>query len=63
LTSAPGATLGPAIVVDAAHPRARLQLSGLSSCQKARRATLNSLTSGAKGNVLGAANAAATVLH
>lgn len=63
LTSAPGATLGPAIVVDAAHPRARLQLSGLSSCQKARRATLNNLTSGAKGNVLGAANAAATVLH
>ncbi len=63
LTPGPGATLGPAILVDAAHPRARLQLSGLSSCQKARRETLSNLTSGAKGNVLGAAGVAATVLH
>jgi nitrate/nitrite transport system ATP-binding protein len=63
LTPGPGATLGPAILVDAAHPRARMQLSGLSSCQKARRETLSNLTSGAKGNVLGAAGAVATVLH
>jgi nitrate/nitrite transport system ATP-binding protein len=60
LTPGPGATLGPAILVDAAHPRARMQLSGLSSCQKARRETLSNLTSGAKGNVL---SAAAMVLH
>ena len=46
LTPAPGATLGPAIIVDAVHPRARMQLSGLSSCQKARRETLSNLTSG-----------------
>jgi len=44
LTSAPGATLGPAISVDAVHPRGRMQLSGLASCQKARRETLGSLT-------------------
>ncbi len=44
LTAAPGATLGPAIIVDAAHPRGRMQLSGLASCQKARRETLKALT-------------------
>jgi len=44
LTSAPGATLGPAIMVDAVHPRGRMQLSGLASCQKARRETLKALT-------------------
>jgi len=60
LTPGLGATLGPAIVIDAAHPRARTQLSGLSSCQKARRETLNNLTTVARGNVLGAAP---TVLH
>jgi len=59
LTPGPGATLGPAILVDAAHPRGRLQLSGLSSCQKARRETLSHLTSGVKGDVVGAA----AVLH
>jgi len=59
LTPAPGATLGSAIIVDAAHPRARMELTGLSSCQKARRETLGNLTSGAKGSVLGAA----AVLH
>jgi len=46
LTPAPAATLGPAIIVDAVHPRARMQLSGLSSRQKARRETLSNLTSG-----------------
>jgi nitrate/nitrite transport system ATP-binding protein len=51
LTPAPGATLGPAIIVDAVHPRARMQLSGVSSCQKARRETLSNLTSGMAGKV------------
>ena len=46
LTSAPAATLGPAITVDAAHPRGRTQLSGLASCQRARRETLKALTPG-----------------
>jgi nitrate/nitrite transport system ATP-binding protein len=59
LTATPGATLGPAIIVDAAHPRARLQLSGLSSCQKARRETLSNLTSGMAGKVADTA----AVLH
>ncbi len=61
LTGAPGATLGPAIVVEAGHPRGRMQLSGLASCQKARRQTLSNLTSGAKGSVLGAPGAAAVI--
>ncbi len=44
LTSAPGATLGPAILVDAIHPRGRMQLIGFAGCQKARRETLKALT-------------------
>ncbi|HYJ14382.1 MAG TPA: ABC transporter ATP-binding protein [Candidatus Limnocylindria bacterium] len=44
LTSAPGATLGPAIIVDAVHPRGRMQLTGFAGCQKARRETLKALT-------------------
>ncbi len=54
LTPGPGATLGPAIAVDAVHPRGRLQLSGLASCQKARRETLRNLTTGASRPVAGA---------
>ena len=63
LSSGPGAMLGPAIVIDAPHPRRRSQLSGQASYQKARRATLNNLTSGAKGKALVAPDAAATLLH
>ncbi len=63
LTAAPGATLGPAIGVDAAHPRGRMQLTGLASCQKARRESLGNLTSGTKGDVLGAFDRAATAIH
>jgi nitrate/nitrite transport system ATP-binding protein len=63
LTGAPGATLGPAIIVEAGHPRGRVQLSGLASCQKARRQTLSNLTSSAKGSVLGVPGAAATAIH
>lgn len=44
LTCGPGATLGPAITVDAPHPRVRAQLSAHASYQKARRDTLNILT-------------------
>jgi hypothetical protein len=35
---------GPAIGVDAAHPRGRMQLTGLASCQTARRETVKALT-------------------
>lgn len=52
LTPGPGATLGPAIAVDADHPRGRMQLSGLPSCQKARRETLRNLTAGVSQDVL-----------
>lgn len=47
LTSGPGATLGPAVIVDMPHPRARMQLSAQASCQKARRETLRGLTAAA----------------
>jgi nitrate/nitrite transport system ATP-binding protein len=46
LTSGPGATLSPAVAVDAPHPRSRLQLSGQSGYHKARRDTLKVLTGG-----------------
>lgn len=63
LRSAPGATLGPAIPVDAPHPRARIQLSALASCQKARRETLGNLTGGVKADAYRTTTAAATVLQ
>jgi len=63
LTPGPGATLGPAIIVDAVHPRGRVQLSALASCQKARRETLRNLTAGVKSKDVGAGNFAVTLLH
>ena len=64
LTCGPGATLGPAVLIDAPHPRSRLQLSGQAGYHKARRDTLQMLT----GTALAprtAASAAATesLLH
>jgi len=47
LTSGPGATLGPAVLIDAPHPRSRLQLSGQSGYHQARRDTLSMLTGAA----------------
>ena len=46
LTSGPGATLGPAVSVDAPHPRSRVQLSDQAGYYKARRDTLRMLTGG-----------------
>jgi len=46
LNSGPGATLGPAVFVDAPHPRSRVQLSGQAGYHKARRDTLKTLTGG-----------------
>ena len=46
LTSGPGATLGPAVMVGAPHPRSRIQLSGQAGYHKARRDTLNMLIGG-----------------
>ena len=63
LTRAPAATLGPAIIVDAAHPRTRAQLSGQANYQKARRETLKNLTFRAKDNVVGTTDAAAVILQ
>ncbi|MEA2659278.1 MAG: nitrate/nitrite transport system ATP-binding protein [Candidatus Binatota bacterium] len=48
LTSSPGATLGPAIFIDAGHPRSRGQLSGQATYQTARRETLRLLATGGK---------------
>ena len=48
LTSSPGATLGPAIFIDAAHPRSRGQLSGQPTCQAARHEMLRLLATGGK---------------
>jgi nitrate/nitrite transport system ATP-binding protein len=64
LTSAPGATLGPAIAIDATHPRARSHLSGEPVYQRARRETLRGLTSGAadRGRAT-ALDGAVAVLH
>jgi nitrate/nitrite transport system ATP-binding protein len=50
LTSSPGATLGPAIFIDAGHPRSRGQLSGQATYQTARRETLRLLATGGKKN-------------
>ena len=64
LTGSPGATLGPAISVDAAHPRARAQLSGQAGYHKARRQTLNILTASSKGSALDApASGTEILLH
>jgi nitrate/nitrite transport system ATP-binding protein len=46
LTSGPGATLGPPVIVGAPHPRSRIQLSGQAGYHKARRDTLKMLTGG-----------------
>jgi len=46
LTAGPGATLSPAVPVDAPHPRSRVEMSGQAGYHKARRDTLNVLTGG-----------------
>lgn len=46
LTSGPGATLGAPVEIAMPHPRARADLSGNSTFQTARRATLAALTIG-----------------
>src|SRR5215510_15264905 len=51
LTSSPGATLGPAVRVEAPHPRTRSQLSREPGYQRARRETLGILVSGRNGRV------------
>ena len=48
LTSGPGATLGPAVVVEAPHPRSRMQLSDQIGYHQARRDTLRMLTGGTR---------------
>jgi nitrate/nitrite transport system ATP-binding protein len=48
LTSAPGATLGPAVRVETPYPRSHAQLSGEPSYQRVRRETVALLTSAAK---------------
>src|SRR5262247_2133489 len=49
LTSSPGATLGPAVRVEAPHPRSRSQLSREPGYQRARRETVGILVSGQNG--------------
>jgi nitrate/nitrite transport system ATP-binding protein len=49
LTSSPGATLGPAVRVEAPHPRSRSQLSRDPDYQRARRETVGILVSGRNG--------------
>src|SRR5215468_9234809 len=49
LTSTPGATLGPAVRVEAVHPRSRSQLSCQAGYQRARRETVGILVSGRNG--------------
>jgi len=49
LTSSPGATLGPAVRVEAVHPRSRSQLSCQAGYQRARRETVGILVSGRNG--------------
>jgi nitrate/nitrite transport system ATP-binding protein len=64
LTSGPGATLGPAVVVDTPHPRSRVQLSSLANYQRARRETLRFLSSVGKASLLGShSSGAQTVVH
>ena len=64
LTSAPGATLGPAVSVDTAHPRVRADLTGVSAYQMARRETLKILTTEVKSHGAAAkSDNAAVVLH
>jgi nitrate/nitrite transport system ATP-binding protein len=53
LTSGPGATLGPAVVIDSPHPRSRAQMTSQANYQKARRETLRVLSRGGNGNLLG----------
>jgi nitrate/nitrite transport system ATP-binding protein len=55
LTAGPGATLGPAIQVDAPHPRSRRQVSQESRCQRVRREMLGVLAGGHKGGTTGPA--------
>ena len=49
LTASPGATLGPAVRVEAPHPRSRSQLSREPGYQRARRETVGILVSGQNG--------------
>jgi nitrate/nitrite transport system ATP-binding protein len=49
LTSSSGATLGPAVRVEASHPRSRSQLSREPRYQRARRETVGILVSGRNG--------------
>src|SRR5262245_43546239 len=49
LTASPGATLGPAVGVEAPHPRSRSQLSREPGYQCARRQTVGILVSGQNG--------------
>src|SRR6266850_3903211 len=46
LTGSPGATLGPAVRVEAPHPRSRSQLSREPGYQRARRETIGILVAG-----------------
>jgi nitrate/nitrite transport system ATP-binding protein len=62
LTSGPGATLGPAVFVDAPHPRSRAQLSEQAGYHKARRDTLKTLTGGTVASVASAPIAGAELL-
>ena len=48
LTSGPGASLGPAVRVDAPHPRSRAQLAGAPDYQRVRRETVSLLVMGGK---------------
>jgi nitrate/nitrite transport system ATP-binding protein len=48
LTSSPGATLGPAVHVETAHPRLHAQLSREPNYQRVRRETVSILTRGRK---------------
>ena len=49
LTGSPGATLGPAVRVEAPHPRSRSQLSREPGYQRARRETVGILVAGQNG--------------
>jgi len=48
LAPGPGATLGPAVRVDAPHPRSRAQLGGTPGYQRVRRETVSLLVTGGK---------------
>jgi len=62
LSSGPGATLGPAITIDALHPRTRTQITGQPVYQKARRETLRLLSGGVSNPVWSAPQIGATLV-